>query len=185
VISLGGDRSYIEMSEKKREQVEALQIAMDTEKKGYRFYRIAAESSKDPKGKKVFEQLARDEIEHMGVFATLYESITNDEPWMTYEEALAKRGETDPDELIFPSGHVEAEENFDDLRALAEALEFEKNAVTFYEKQLAEADDEAAKAFYQSVKVIEEGHVKIIQAEIDALSGTGFWLDYQEISLEH
>jgi hypothetical protein len=45
--------------------------------------------------------------------------------------------------------------------------------------------DDVARAFYGELVVIEEGHVKIIQAEIDSLSGTGFWLDYQEISLEH
>jgi rubrerythrin len=173
------------MSEKKKVQVEALQISMDTEKKGYRFYRIAAESSKDPKGQKVFEQLARDEIEHMSVFAALYESLTNNEPWMTYEEALARHGQIDPDKLIFPDGHVKAEEDFDDLNALKEALGFEKKAVEFYQDQVEKAEDDVARAFYGELVVIEEGHVKIIQAEIDSLSGTGFWLDYQEISLEH
>ncbi|UCF30558.1 MAG: ferritin family protein [bacterium] len=173
------------MSDERKAHVEALQMAMDTEKKGYRFYRIAAESSRDPKGKKVFEHLAKDEIEHMGVFATLYESLTNDEPWMTYEEAVAKFGQTDQDKLIFPDEPVEAEENFDDLKALEEALGFEKKAVAFYQNQAEKAEDDTARAFYQSLVVIEEGHVKIIQAEIDSLTGTGFWLDYQEISLEH
>jgi rubrerythrin len=173
------------MSDERKAQVEALQVALDTEKKGYRFYRIAAESSQDPKGKAVFGHLAKDEIDHMAVFATLYESLTNDEPWLTYEEALSKFGQTDPDKLIFPDEPVEAEENFDDLKALEEALEFEKKAVKFYQDQVASASDDTARAFYQSLVTIEEGHVKIIQAEIDSLAGTGFWLDYQEISLEH
>lgn len=173
------------MADERIAHVEALQIALDTEKKGYRFYRIAAESSRDPKGKKVFEQLAKDEIEHMSVIATLYENLTNDEPWLTYEEALAKFGQTDSEKLIFPDEPVEAEENFDDLKALEEALEFEKKAVGFYQDQVEKATDDTAKGFYQSLVVIEEGHVKIIRAELDSLLGTGFWLDYQEISLEH
>ena len=173
------------MSDKRSGVVEALQLAIETEKKGYRFYRLAAKSTSDPKGKAVFNQLAQDEIEHMGVFTILYASLTNDEPWLTYEEALAKFGEAKPDEVIFPDEPIESQEGFDDLKALKEALEFEKKAVHFYQGQVQKVTGETAEAFYEKLVEIEEGHVKIIQAEIDSLAGTGFWLDYQEISLEH
>ncbi len=173
------------MSEKREAHVEALQIALDTEKKGYLFYKVAAKSSKDPKGQEVFEHLAKDEIEHMGVIATVFESLTNNEPWMTYAEAVEKYGATPGEKIIFPDVPEEAQEDFDDLRALEEALEFEKKAVQFYTAQAAEAGTENARAFYQSLIEIEAGHVQIIQAELDSLMGTGFWLGFQEISLEH
>jgi len=173
------------MSENREAHVEALQVALDTEKKGYLFYKVAAKSSKDPKGQEVFEQLACDEIEHMGVIATVFKSLTNNEPWTTYEEAVQKYGETPKEKIIFPDVPEEAQENFDDLKALEEALEFEKKAVQFYSKQAQEADGEKAKAFYQSLIEIEEGHVLIIQAELDSLMGAGIWLGFQEISLEH
>ncbi len=173
------------MSDKRSAEVEALQLAIETEKKGYRFYRVASESTSDPKGKEVFSQLARDEIEHMGVFTTLYASVTNDEPWLTYEEALDKFGEAKPDEEIFPDEPIKGEEGFNDLKALEEALEFEKKAVSFYQGQVQKVTEDRARSFYEKLVEIEEGHVKIIQAEIDSLSGTGFWLGYQEISLEH
>ena len=173
------------MSEARKAHVEALQVALDTEKKGYKFYKIAAKSSKDPKGREVFDHLAKDEIEHMGIIATIYESLTSDEPWMTYEEAAARYGETPSEKLIFPEVPEEAQEGFDDLLALEEALEFEKKAVQFYTKQASEAQEEKARAFYQSLIEIEEGHVQIIQAELDSLQGAGIWLGFQEISLEH
>jgi len=173
------------MTEKRAAHVEALQIALDTEKMGYRFYRIAARSTLDPAGRMVFEQLAKDEIEHMGVFATLYSSLNNDEPWMTYEEAVEKFGRTPAGEIIFPEESNEVLERFDDVEALKEALEFEKKAVQYYTEKAAEVDDDKAQSFYKSLVQIEEGHVKIIQAEIDSLMQTGIWLDYQEISLEH
>jgi hypothetical protein len=31
---------------------------------------------------------------------------------------------------------------------------------------------------------IEEGHEAIVQAEIDALTGLGYWFDFQEFRLE-
>ncbi len=173
------------MSDKREAHVEALQVALDTEKKGYRFYKIAAKSSKDPKGKEVFEHLANDEIEHMGVIATMFESLTNNETWMTYEEAVEKYGETPKEKIIFPDVPDEAQEGFDDLLALEEALEFEKKAVQFYTDQARKADAEKARIFYQSLIEIEESHVQIVQAELDSLMGTGIWLGFQEISLEH
>lgn len=173
------------MSDERAAHIQALQIALDTEKKGYLFYRIAAKSTSDPAGHMVFEQLAKDEIEHMGVFATLYRSITSNEPWMTYEEAVAKYGQTPSDEIIFPEVPDGPQEGFNDLQALKEALEFENKAVKYYSEKFAEADDEKAKSFYESLIEIEKGHVMIIEAEIDALTNTGVWLGIQEISLEH
>lgn len=173
------------MSDNREAHVEALQVALDTEKKGCRFYKIAAKSSKDPKGREVFEHLANDEVEHMGAIATIFESLTNDEPWMTYEEAAAKYGDTPKEKIIFPDVPEEAQEGFDDLLALEEALEFEKKAVQFYTEQAEASGDEKAKAFYQSLIEIEESHVQIIQAELDSLMGAGIWLGFQEISLEH
>lgn len=173
------------MPAKREAHVEALQIALDTEKKGYHFYKTAARSSKDPKGREVFEHLASDEVEHMGAITTIYESLTNNEPWMTYEEAAEKFGKTPGEKIIFPEVPEEAQEGFDDLKALEEALEIEKKAVQFYTKQAGEADEDKAKAFYQSLIEIEESHVQIVQAELDSLMGTGIWLGFQEISLEH
>ena len=173
------------MTEKRSAQVEALQIALETEKRGYRFYRIAAKSTVDPTGRTVFEQLAKDEIEHMGVFATLYASLNNDEPWMTYEEAVEKFGRTPAGQIIFPEEPDEVSERFNDVEALREALEFEKKAVRFYTEKAAEVDNTKAKSFYEKLVEIEGGHVIIIQAEIDSLTGAGFWLGFQEISLEY
>jgi rubrerythrin len=185
LTSGGGGGRILRVPDKRKAHVEALQIALDTEKKGYRFYKIAASSTSDPEGRHVFEQLAKDEIEHMGVFATLYRSLTNDEPWMTYEEAVTKFGETPPDQIIFPEiSDDEVQEEFNDLDALREALQFEEKAVSFYSGQAAGCDDERARSFYESLIEIEKGHVKIVQAELDSLMNTGIWLGYQEISLE-
>ncbi len=117
----------------------------------------------------MFEHLATDEIEHMGVIATVFESLTNNEPWMTYEEAVEKYGETPREKIIFPEVPEEAQEDFDDLKALEEALEFEKKAVRFYTNQAEQATDEKARTFYKNLIEIEESHVAIIQAELDSL----------------
>jgi hypothetical protein len=44
-------------------------------------------------------------------------------------------------------------------------------------------NDDGRRLFERFVE-IEEGHVAIVQAEMDLVSGTGFWFDTAEFSLE-
>ena len=41
------------------------------------------------------------------------------------------------------------------------------------------------RALFERFLEIEQGHVAIVQAEIDAVSGLGFWFDVQEFRLEN
>ena len=40
------------------------------------------------------------------------------------------------------------------------------------------------KALFERFLEMENGHVAIVQAEIDALAGHGHWFDFMEFSLE-
>ena len=51
-----------------------------------------------------------------------------------------------------------------------------------YEEAVVKFQD-AQKMFARFVE-IEEGHQAIVKAEIDAVSGSGFWFDFNEFSLE-
>jgi rubrerythrin len=52
--------------------VKAIQLEVD----GQNFYRMAAKSTADPKGREVFERLAREEEEHERFLKTQYKSIS-------------------------------------------------------------------------------------------------------------
>ena len=41
-----------------------------------------------------------------------------------------------------------------------------------------------AQALFQRFVEIEQGHQAIVRAEIDSVSGLGFWFDMQEFNLE-
>lgn len=172
------------MREDRSEQAEALRTAIDTEKAGYRLYMRAAKKTSDPAGKAAFEQLANDEMDHIRVLTAVYSSVGGGEPWMTYREALESLGPTPPGEIIFPEDEAPGSKPLSDVEALRKALAFEEKSVEYYAARLAGAREEKARSFYGSLVQMEEGHVKIVRAEIDSLTGTGFWLDYREISLE-
>lgn len=50
-----------------RRAVGALKMAIRVEQSGYRFYRRAAEETKEPKGKELFNSLALDEEAHESI----------------------------------------------------------------------------------------------------------------------
>jgi len=76
-----------------------------------------------------------------------------------------------------PAG-VEAE-----LALLSRALEVEIETGDFYRNVVSQLEGEGQQLFSRFLQ-IEEGHRAIVQAEIDAVSGTGFWFDFQEFDLE-
>jgi rubrerythrin len=70
-----------------------------------------------------------------------------------------------------------------ELEFLRQALEAEVETSAYYERMVAELDADGRKLFAHFLE-IELGHKAIVQAEIDALTGLGFWFDFQEFNLE-
>jgi rubrerythrin len=66
---------------------------------------------------------------------------------------------------------------------LKKALHLEIEATNFFKRVVSELQADERHLFARFVE-IEEGHEAIVQAEIDALSGLGYWFDYQEFKLE-
>jgi rubrerythrin len=69
-----------------------------------------------------------------------------------------------------------------ELKMLGKALEAERKTSSFYRRMVAELTAEGQKLFERFVE-IEEGHVAIVQAEIDSLTNTGVWFDTFEVRL--
>ena len=69
------------------------------------------------------------------------------------------------------------------MELLRKALAAEHQTSNFYKKMVAELPPEGQKLFEPFVE-IEEGHLDIVQAEIDSLTGTGAWFHVLEVNLE-
>jgi rubrerythrin len=70
-----------------------------------------------------------------------------------------------------------------EVEMLQRALEVEVETSAFYAKMVDVLPPEGRALFERFVE-IEEGHKTIVQAEIDSVSGLGFWFDFQEFDLE-
>jgi rubrerythrin len=69
-----------------------------------------------------------------------------------------------------------------ELKMLYNALEVEIETGNFYKQMVKELPKEGQELFARFVE-IEEGHLAIVQAEIDYISGPGYWFDFKEFDL--
>lgn len=163
---------------------EAIQTAIEFEKRVTAVYERAAASSADEVGREVFDALAQEEQGHVAYL----------------EHKLAQLAETgaftaEPLDTVVPTAEkieagiaameqqVSPKDRTQELELLRQALEAEVETSAFYERMVGELDP-AGRELFERFLEIEQGHQAIVQAEIDALTGLGFWFDFQEFNLE-
>ncbi|NIO16176.1 MAG: rubrerythrin [Deltaproteobacteria bacterium] len=165
------------------EVVKAIHIAIGNEKGACKRYLKFAKNTKDEKGRVVLLNLAMDELGHLEKLEKQLHVMMEGKPWVLpvteeAQRAVVETGEADVDLLNLDI------DTLDDLKALEVALEYEILANKYYLRQAEKTEDEVLKKLFLSLAAEEEVHKKIIQAEIDSISDSGFWFDYQEFSVE-
>jgi len=165
---------------------EAIAVALDFEKKVRDHYVRGAKTIEDFQGRKVFEILGKEEQGHVDYL----------------EHCLAEWKKTGavpkaPLKTILPKGVKWIEEEkkkltgrkdkrvatANELDVLKTALQFEKDAAAFYHKLVAELPG-ADRPLFEAFLGIEDGHLAIVQAQLDSVQGMGFWFDVAEFRLE-
>lgn len=160
--------------------LDSLRAYIQTELEGHKFYRKAAEKTGDSLGKKTFQALADDEIEHARKLSREYSSLSEAGRWLSQEELSQERrqGKESPFP-IFPSdeqqGIAAIPDGADDLEALRIAIDVEKASWQQYSQAAGAAPNEAAKAFFQHLMAEEGRHLKVLQNSYNYLSDTGSW----------
>ena len=173
-----------------------LRSAIATEWEGYAFYRTLAQRTKSELGRKMFERLAEEEVEHVRVLEQVSCAYKDGCVYMDYETALEHiECEVDFDEvddegatctetaLVFKRG-VDRAETANDLDALRIAAETEAAAVEHYREAALTAPNDDAQEFFSRLVDIESGHQKLLEAEYDYYAANGFYFDTREFSLE-
>ena len=164
---------------------EALRTAMDYETRIRDLYREAADEITDPKGRKVLQLLAEDEQRHVDYLASRLaiwkETGALD---MAALDTIVPPAETLARAVARVAEQVPADSLGDEKRILSRALAMEVETSAFYQR-LVETMPGPEKELFARFQEIEDGHVTIVQAELDYLSNTGFWFDFQEFDMEH
>lgn len=170
------------MREETRMAVERLEMAMEIEREGRKFYLDAAERTKDERGKSMWKSLARDEALHLEYLMEEQRSLVEEGRWASFGmEGLKLLLELEIPRL-FPETVEAIEADTDDLKALETAIEIESKARQLYEELAEKTARPRGKALYEDLARWEEEHRRILQAEYDYLTNTGSWLDIEGLT---
>lgn len=165
---------------------EAITTALDYEGKVYRTYREAMERSTNEVGRRVFKTLCDEEKGHLD-----YLRRRLDEWRSTGTVSIEELDTAIPDIPAIHEGVQRLRERMagkptsklgTEVEMLRRALEVETETSAFYQQMVCSLDADGQRLFERFVE-IEEGHKAIVQAEIDCVSGTGFWFDTKEFDL--
>lgn len=163
---------------------QAIRTGIEFELQVRHVYSEAAKKFRDPVARKIFGVLADEEDRHVQYLESRLDE------WERTGKVTAAALETvipSQDAIDGAMGKLArrmAEQDFgDELAMLRKALALEIEATNFFKQMVTELKAEEQKLFSRFVE-IEVGHEAIVQAEIDALTGLGFWFDYTEFRLE-
>ncbi len=153
------------------EQAKAIQgllTALQTELNGIEFYKMAAEKTKDEKGKKAFQMLADDELKHFNVVQQQYKSLVSENKWTSVD--LGNISIFDGQSPIFTDDlKNRIQGRHFEVTALSIGAQLEVNSIDFYRKMKEESNDAAAKEMYDQLQKWEEVHLNAITRQLDLI----------------
>lgn len=161
---------------------EAITTALEHEKRVEQTYREAEQHAEDPVAKKVFKTLADEELGHIEFLKCIHDKFkeTGKVSLDKLETVVPSKARIDANMARLQDKMTQNKElSTNELTYLQKALEVELTVSNFYRGLVSELTDEAQQLFQRFVE-IEEGHVAIVQAELDSVSGLGYWFDIQE-----
>jgi rubrerythrin len=154
----------------KREDIEAIKVAMEAEKNAYQSYSKAAKKTINPKGRDMFQQLSEFEMNHYQRLKDLLKSLQEKGEWILYGGTSLKK-KAIPLKAEKPKGS----EQLTDMDALKIAVREEKKARAYYRSMAELTKDPRGKDMYKRLADEEALHEKLLNDQYYSLHNTGVW----------
>ena len=169
------------MKETNKELIEIAREAIRLELNGKAFFDHALEKTHNELGKKMFRQLAQDEIRHLDTFRQLFGSIIKDEEWTNLVQEEKEGNSSVIDEL---KSRMKKEQKAGELEAISIGMELEKKAVDFFETSARKTSHPQAQEIFEKICKEEQFHYDLLQAQYDSVTNSGFWMDISEFRMD-
>jgi rubrerythrin len=142
-----------------KDRLNALEVALNNEMREREFYLRNAERTKNPLGKKVFQQIGDEELEHYERLKQLHERWEKQEKWpetvpLKVKDTVVKDILVD---LVQNVTEAPAGED-DDLEAVRTVIDFEAKGTKHYADLRDTVSDPREKAFFDLLSGIENEH---------------------------
>lgn len=161
------------MSAKKQDALAVVDMAIEREKAGHRFYTQAASTTKAADGQRIFYWLAQEELGHQKYLEGVRQGLLQSGKWPAATQKGAPSGISEPlNKKDFPwssevTGEVKADTR--ELEALRLGIKAETEDIAFYSKAATEATDPGAGEMFNKLVAVEQGHKELLEEEYDWL----------------
>ncbi|MBU0768352.1 MAG: rubrerythrin, partial [Proteobacteria bacterium] len=147
-------------------------------------YVEAAAKTSDPVGRRIFQTLGDDEQHHVD-YLTSRLDIWQQTGKLKIEklESIVPPKEMITGELGKLQQRMSADDRKDEKQMLGKALKVEVETSGFYKRMVAAMSGEGRLMFARFLE-IEDAHIDAVQAELDYITQTGYWLDFKEFDME-
>ena len=146
---------------------DALRIAIATERSGLEFYSRAARLTRDARGKKVFEDLAGEEKEHLGTLEARYNELLQRDPQLESRPTfLFFKGAAHG---LFAEGADRLARGVNDQQALLIGIRCERGSHRFFKKYGDRFEDSEGKQIFLEFADEERQHLELLIREYRAL----------------
>ena len=145
--------------------IEAIKIAIQTEKDVMDFYLKAAALTENERGKKVFEQLAREEREHAGHFFKIYTGSDLG----SFEDFMAQPPSAS--HSMLKQLEKALDENVHERKAMELAMVKEKALAEHLRALAVKIDNPEIRAVFEQNATSTDHHYQIIESEYARLMG--------------
>jgi rubrerythrin len=164
---------------------EAIKMAISYEEKIRDLYAAALENIRDQAGRNLLQALKDDEQHHVDYLKSRL-NLWQQTGELIIEElrSTIPSPESISREVNKLKDTMPKEDRGDEKQILSRALQVEVETSKFYQEMVDTLADEGRQLF-KPFLAIEKGHIAIVQAELDYLSHTGYWFDFQEFDLEY
>jgi rubrerythrin len=161
---------------------EFIEEALKLEINGQAFFRRAAELTGQELGKKMFLRLAAEEAKHLEDFSRMFSSILGSDDWKKLVDKERLKGTAPVIEEL--TARMKRPESKGDIEALRIGMELELKAIDFFTGCAQKTEEPEAKEIFLRISDEEKFHYDLLQAQVDSLTETGFWLDSSEFQMD-
>ena len=146
---------------------DALRIAIATERSGLEFYSRAAKISRDARGRKIFQDLAAEEKEHLATLEARYAELLQRDPQLESRPTfLFFKGAANG---LFAEGAERLTKGVNDQQALLIGIRCERGSHRFFKKYGERFEDSEGKQVFLEFADEERAHLDLLVREYRAL----------------
>jgi rubrerythrin len=165
--------------------MEALQLAIQMEVEGKKFYQQASDRSGNKLAKELFQRLANEEDDHSNKFREIYAALKKGLAWPEVEPPSHK---TKAIKSVFAEATIELGDKIkvaeSELEAVKTAIDMELKTYDLYRSRSKEGSGPQERLFYEALAAEERGHHLALLDFYEYLSDPSGWFVMKEHRLD-